>query len=91
MDLTIYETYQEANAALGLPRNTGPCDDLIPIPALSKDKNAEQYSCVVYCRKWTYEGNKEPPDLSFIGLECVGHLCDGYKTDIFIYAKYEIA
>lgn len=91
MNLTIYATYEEANEALDLPRGKGLYDDLVPIPALSKDTHAEQYTCVVHVRKWTYDGNEGHPDLSFLGLECVGHLCNGYKTDVFIYARHEIA
>lgn len=87
LDCTIYATYEEANEALDLPRGAGVFNDLQPIPALDKDVHAEQFSCVVYVRKWSYNGNKEPPDLSFIGLECVQHLSDGYKTDLFIYAR----
>lgn len=87
MQLDIYATYQEANEALELPRGTGTCNDLIPIPALDKDVHAEQYTCVVYARKWSYDGNAGHPDLHFLGLECVEHLTDGYKTDIFIYAR----
>lgn len=87
MNLEIYASYQEANEALGLPRDRGACGDLEPIPALDKDTHQEQYTCVVYVRKWTYEGNTGAPDLSFLGLECAEHLCDGYKTDIFIYAR----
>jgi hypothetical protein len=87
MNLDIYATYEEANTALELPRDVGVYGDLIPIPALSQREHAEQYSCVVHVRKWSYEGNKEPPDLTFIGLECVAHIHNGYKTDIFIYAR----
>lgn len=87
MDLTIFATYEEANKALELPKDVGTYGDLIPIPALDKDTHQEQYSCVVYVRKWTYDGNAGSPDLSFLGLECVTHLCNGYKTDIFIYAR----
>jgi len=86
IELTIYASYEEANRALGLPRGSGSLGDLEPIPALDQDIHAEQYSCVVHVRKWTYEGgDRNGPDLSFIGLECVEHLTDGYKTDIFIY------
>lgn len=87
MNLEIFATYEEANRELGLPRGEGVCGDLMPIPALDKDRNQEQYSCVVYVRKWTYDGNEGTPDLLFLGLECVEHICDGYKTDIFIYAR----
>lgn len=83
MQIDIYATYEEANAALELPHDIGSFGDLIPIPALDKDVHAEQYSCVIYIRKWTYEGNEGFPDLSFLGLECIDHLHDGYKTDIF--------
>lgn len=89
MDISIFATYEEANEALGLPTGKGACNDLTPIPALDKDKNQEQYSCVVYVRKWSYDGNKEAPDLSFIGLECVEHITNGYKTDIFIYGRID--
>lgn len=89
MLLDIYDTYEEANKALNLPTGVGISGDLVPIPALSKNAHQEQYSCVVYVRKWSYEGNKGTPDLSFIGLECLEHLCDGYKTDIFIYGRYD--
>lgn len=87
MDITIYSSYEAANAGLGLPRDAGPCGDLEPIPALSRDVHAEQFACVVSVRKWSYDGNEGAPDLSFIGLECVRHLTDGYKTDIFIYRQ----
>lgn len=87
MNLDIFATYEEANRELGLPRGTGTYGDLKPIPALDKDIYPEQFSCVVYVRKWTYDGLEGSPDLSFIGLECVEHLTDGYKTDIFIYAR----
>lgn len=98
MELTIFATYEEANAALELPRapkpaiyvkGVGMAGEQAGIPALDKDVNAEQYSCVVYVRKWSYDGNTGSPDLSFIGLECVEHLKDGYKTDIFIYARID--
>lgn len=91
MDLTIYSSYDEANKELGLPRGTGNCGDLVPIPALDQDTHSEQYSCVVYVRKWTYTYGDDapPPDLSFIGLECVNRLSDGYKTDIFVYARMD--
>jgi hypothetical protein len=87
MNLDIYETYAEANEALRLPRGVGVYGDVRPIPALSKREHAEQYSCVVHVHKWTWDGNRGSPDLSFIGLECVAHFCDDYKTDIFIYAR----
>lgn len=89
MNIEIYSTYEEANEQLRLPSGTGHFNDLEPIPKLSKDTHAEQYSCVVYIRKWTYDGNEGSPDLSFLGLECVNHFCDGYKTDIFIYARMD--
>lgn len=89
IECTIFPTYEQANNELGLPRDSGVFKDLTPIPKLDQDVHPEQYSCVVYIRKWTYSGNFEPPDLSFIGLECVTHLCDGYKTDIFIYARID--
>lgn len=87
MNLNIYSTYEEANRELGLPRDEGRFGDLTPIPALSTDEHLEQYSCVVYIRKWTYDGNTAPPDLTFIGFICIRHFCDGYKTDVFIYDK----
>lgn len=89
MNIDIYPTYDEANNTLNLPRGRGAYNDLVPIPALYKDKHAEQYTCVVHIRKWTYDGNTEPPDLSFLGLECKHHFCDGYKTDIFVYARVD--
>lgn len=87
MNLEIFATYAEANESLGLPKGTGQLGDLRPIPALDPDVHPEQYSCVVYVRKWTYDGNEGTPDLSFLGLECAEHLTDGYKTDIFIYRR----
>lgn len=89
MNLDIYSSYEEVNKALELPRGTGTCNDLKPIPALDPDVHPEQYSCVVVLRKWTYDGNTEPPDLSFIGLQCCCHLSDGYKTDLFIYERMD--
>lgn len=86
MNLDIYSSYADANKELGLPRGVGLYKDLEPIPALDCDVHPEQYSCVVHVRKWSYEGNEGAPDLSFLGLECVLHLTDGYKTDIFVYA-----
>lgn len=87
--LDFYSSYEEVNAALGLPRDAGPYNDCIPLPALDQDVHPEQYSCVVVVRKWSYEGLKEPPDLSFIGLQCCHHLSNGYKTDIFIYERID--
>lgn len=93
MQIDIFATYEEANKELGLPRDTGVCGDLTPIPALDKDVNAEQFSCVVYVRKWTYDGHPKgidgAPDLSFLALECLEHLTDDYKTDIYIYARID--
>lgn len=87
--LDFYSSYEEVNEALNLPRGTGNFGDLTPIPALDQDVHPEQYSCVVVARKWSYEGIKEPPDLSFIGLSCCYHLSDGYKTDVFIYERID--
>lgn len=89
IDCILFATYEEVNRFFDLPSGTGSCNDLKPVPALDKDVHAEQYSCVLYVRKWTYNGNTEPPDLSFLGLECVEHLCDDYKLDLFIYARMD--
>lgn len=82
MNIDIYETYEEANEALYLPMGD--------IPKLSKRDHPEQYSCVVFVRKWHWDKGKDadPPNLAFIGLECVASFHQE-KASVFIYARID--